>query len=274
MTLFDPIPWVFYDVGSKRFWVHYGLVILGFLLSVITAIVQWKSPAPYGKHQSQENSWGFMIPQRLSHILSDGLPGIVLFLLVFFLFGSVRGYANYVFLAIFVGHYFHRGLIHPLIMRYRSAYVPLGIALGGMFPNCLYHFINADFISSATYSWNYYYDPRFILGLLLFIIGFVINRWADWKLRSLRSMDSYVEGSQEYLIPYGCLYELVSCPNYLGEFIQWIGWSIATWSLAGVVWCLFTAATFFPRSRHNHLWYKQQFELYPPDRKALIPWLF
>ena len=30
-------------------------------------------------------------------------------------------------------------------------------------------------------------DPRFIIGVLLFVIGYVINRWADWKLRSLRN---------------------------------------------------------------------------------------
>lgn len=31
-------------------------------------------------------------------------------------------------------------------------------------------------------------DPRFILGILLFVVGYIINRWADWKLRSLRNL--------------------------------------------------------------------------------------
>lgn len=30
------------------------------------------------------------------------------------------------------------------------------ITLGGFFPNCLYHFVNADFIGSAEYHSNYY----------------------------------------------------------------------------------------------------------------------
>ena len=29
-------------------------------------------------------------------------------------------------------------------------------------------------------------DPRFILGIILFAVGYIINKWADWKLRSLR----------------------------------------------------------------------------------------
>ena len=40
-----------YDDNITRFWVHYGLVILGFVLAVITFIVQWIKPAPYGKHE-------------------------------------------------------------------------------------------------------------------------------------------------------------------------------------------------------------------------------
>ncbi|XP_064617182.1 uncharacterized protein LOC135481264 [Liolophura sinensis] len=189
---------------------------------------------------------------------------------VFFLYGSVRGPLNFVFLAMFLIHYLHRGIIHPLTMRYSSATVSLGITLGGFFPNCIYHFINADFISNAIFDVDYFYDPRFILGSLLFIVGYITNRWADLKLRGLRN----VQGTAGYYIPYGGMFEVVSCPNYLGELVQWVGWTLVTWSLAGLVWTMFCAATFIPRSYHNHRWYKQQFELYPLNRKALIPFIF
>lgn len=45
------IPWSLYDDNITRFWVHYGLIIFGFVLAVITFIVQWIKPAPYGKHE-------------------------------------------------------------------------------------------------------------------------------------------------------------------------------------------------------------------------------
>lgn len=48
---FQAFPWSFYRGNTIKFWVHYGLVILGFLLAVITFVVQWLKPAPYGKHE-------------------------------------------------------------------------------------------------------------------------------------------------------------------------------------------------------------------------------
>ncbi len=47
-----------------------------------------------------------------------------------------------------------------------------------------------------------------------------------------------------YKIPRGWLYEKISCPNYFGEFLIRTGWAIATWSLAGLVFLLWTLANF------------------------------
>lgn len=46
------VPWHLYRNETTRFWVHYGLVILGFVLAVVTIIAQWAKPAPYGKHEA------------------------------------------------------------------------------------------------------------------------------------------------------------------------------------------------------------------------------
>lgn len=269
---FEPIPYTFYEPGTTYFWVHFGLIILGFIVAFATLIGQWINPAPYGKHERNDVNWGPMIPQRIGHMLSDAVPGVLMFSLVFFLYSpkeSEKGPINYVFFCLFLIHTVHRGIIHPLMMRYKNPKVALGITIGGGVPNVLYHWLNANHIGVAGYHSTYYYDPRFILGLLFFVLGFIINRWADWKLRSLR----HIKGSKGYYIPYGGLYELISCPNYFGELVQWIGWTLATWSLAGFVWTCFSAATFFTRSRHNHQWYKDQFQDYPPNRRALIPFI-
>ncbi|KAL5016057.1 hypothetical protein ScPMuIL_005646 [Solemya velum] len=273
--MFKPVPYDLYVTESDRFWVHYGLVILGFALAVITAIVQWCKPAPYGKHEPNGASLGPVIPQRIGHMMSDAIPGIGLLLLVFFLYGTERSWTNYTFLALFIVHYINRGIIHPLTMRYSNPNVLLAITLGGFIPNCLYHFLQADFLGSAKYTPHYYYDPRFIIGISMFVIGIVINKWADLKMRSLRKKkDKDENGLTGYSIPFGGLFEVISCPNYFGELVEWLGWSIATWSLAGLVWCLFAAATFVPRSWHNHQWYKAQFENYPPKRRALLPFIY
>ncbi|GFO37126.1 3-oxo-5-alpha-steroid 4-dehydrogenase [Plakobranchus ocellatus] len=274
--LFEPIPYDFYKYGTTYFWVHFGLVIVGFVLAIITFLSQRLHPAPYGKHDSPDAKWGPLVPQRLAHVMSDAVPGVLWFVLIFFLYSkehSDKEVINYIFFGLFLVHTVHRGIIHPLLMRYKSSKVAIGICLGALIPNFLYHFLNANHISVARYHDNYYYDPRFILGVLLYVIGFVINRWADWKLRSLRNTKGETS-CVGYYIPYGGLYELVSCPNYFGETIQWIGWTLATWSLSGLVWTCFSAATFFARAYHNHMWYKENFENYPPNRRAIVPFIY
>ena len=60
-------------------------------------------------------------------------------------------------------------------------------------------------------------------------------------------------------------------PNYLGEFIEWLGWAIMTWSWAGLVFFLWTVCNLFPRAISNHKWYQNKFTDYPKERKAVIP---
>jgi hypothetical protein len=69
------------------------------------------------------------------------------------------------------------------------------------------------------------------------------------------------------------LYEYVSCPNYLGEMLEWCGWAIATWSLAGFAFAFYTIANIGPRALANHRWYREKFPDYPPQRKAVIPYV-
>ena len=65
----------------------------------------------------------------------------------------------------------------------------------------------------------------------------------------------------------------MSSPNYLGEIIEWTGWAIATWSLAGTAFAVYTAANLASRAFANHRWYRDRFPDYPSDRRALVPFL-
>jgi 3-oxo-5-alpha-steroid 4-dehydrogenase 1 len=49
---------------------------------------------------------------------------------------------------------------------------------------------------------------------------------------------------------------------------------LATWSLAGLAFALYTAANVGPRAFANHRWYRERFPDYPKHRKALFPFLF
>ncbi|MCG9479996.1 MAG: 3-oxo-5-alpha-steroid 4-dehydrogenase [Actinomycetia bacterium] len=70
------------------------------------------------------------------------------------------------------------------------------------------------------------------------------------------------------------LFKYVSSPNYFGEILEWIGWAILTWSLAGLAFAMFTIANLLPRALANHRWYQKNFDDYPDRRKVIIPFLF
>ena len=103
----------------------------------------------------------------------------------------------------------------------------------------------------------------------IFLIGFFINNHSDSILINLRG-----PGETGYKIPRGGLYKYVSCPNYLGEFIEWLGFAIASASLASFAFFIWTLANLLPRAIQNHAWYLEKFEDYPKTRKRVIPFLF
>ena len=118
-----------------------------------------------------------------------------------------------------------------------------------------------------TVSWLY--DPRFIIGVILFIAGLSINWQSDAILRSLRA-----DGSSGYKIPHGGMFEYVSGANYFGECIEWIGYACLCWNLGALAFAFFTIANIGPRALQHHKWYQNTFgDEYPSSRKALIPYL-
>ena len=81
--------------------------------------------------------------------------------------------------------------------------------------------------------------------------GFYINLDSDSRLKDLRS-GRHGARDNEYRIPRGGLFEVVSCPNYLGEILEWIGFAIAAVNPAAIFFAIFTMAFLLPRGYHNH----------------------
>ncbi len=105
--------------------------------------------------------------------------------------------------------------------------------------------------------------------MALFAAGFLTHILADHELRNLRK-----PGEKGYKVPYGGLFDYVSSPNYFGEIAEWCGWALATWSLAGLGFALFTIANLVPRAFANRQWYIATFADYPRERKSVIPFVF
>ena len=74
-----------------------------------------------------------------------------------------------------------------------------------------------------------------------------------------------------YKIPQGGLYRYISCPNYIGEIVEWFGWALATRFCRGWLLRYGPSPTWLRRAWSHHRWYHEQFSDYPLERKALIP---
>ena len=148
------------------------------------------------------------------------------------------------FLALFQLHYIYRAWIYPLRTRNAGKRMPLLLVGLAIVLNIINAWVNARWTSHlGVYGPEWLWDPRFVAGVVLFFVGRSINLRADETLRKLRK-----PGESGYKIPRGGLYEHISCPNYFGELLQWLGWAVATWSLAGVAFAVYTAGNLVPRA--------------------------
>ncbi len=222
--------------------------------------------APYGRHT--RSGFGPTVGQRLGWVLMES-PAVVVWAGIYFSGRHALEAGPLVLLAVWQLHYVQRTVIFPFRIRPNGRGTPLTIVLSAVGFNVLNAYVNARWVSElGSYPISELLSARFFGGLALFVCGFAINIHADGTLASLRK-----PGETGYKIPRGGLFELVSCPNYLGEILEWTGWAILTWSLGGAAFALYTAANLVPRARAHHAWYREKFAEYPPERTAIIPFV-
>ena len=241
-------------------WSWVGVAALSFLALLFVT-------APYGRHV--RGGWGPTIPSTVGWVLME-IPAVLVFLAFFLVSDRTAAPVPLVFLGMWLLHYVNRSLVFPFRRRGGERPMPLSIAGSGFFFNLVNGYLQSRWLNTLgpAYDPAWLLDPRFLGGAALFLVGFAVNLHSDGVLRNLRK-----PGETGYKIPRGGLYRWVSSPNYFGEILEWTGWAIATWSLSGTVFALWTAANLAPRAISNHRWYREQFPDYPGDRKALIPFV-
>jgi 3-oxo-5-alpha-steroid 4-dehydrogenase 1 len=239
--------------------------MLELLLAALTFIGLRFITAPYGRHG--RCGWGPTVPARIGWLVME-TPASVLFAIVY-LRGTHRGeLIPLLLLAMWQSHYLYRAFAYPLLMR-GGRRMPVVLMLMAIAFNTLNAWINARWVSQlGSYPTDWLTDRRFLLGVTLFAAGLAVHVSSDRTLRGLRA-----PGDTGYRIPRGGAYRWVSSPNYLGEIVEWTGWALATWSMAGLAFAVYTAANLVPRALDHHRWYRERFADYPPERRALIAFL-
>jgi len=238
-----------------------GMCVFGILFFI---------PAPYGRHNRK--GWGPGIENKTAWVIMEAFPPVV-FVIFFFMGTWKTGLMPNIFLGIWLIHYLYRAFLFPFLLRGKRT-MPLSILLFGIIFNTVNAYTQGKYLfflspGNAKYSVDWILKPQFIIGAAFFFTGFFIHVSSDSITRNLRE-----PGESEYKIPKGGMYNFISCPNYLGEIIQWTGWALLTWSLPGLLFAFWTVANLLPRAQSNHKWYKNTFNDYPRNRKAIFPFLF
>ncbi|MFW6103031.1 MAG: methyltransferase [Chloroflexota bacterium] len=244
------------------------LIVTWLGLAVIVFIVLLRWPAPYGRHVRR--GWGPAISTRTGWVVMEA-PAVLWFMLWYSLSSGVGSLTATVFLVMWQAHYLHRAFVYPLTLQSAERRMPLAVVAMAVLFNTVNAYINGRFVFTLSdgYPVTWLTDVRFVVGFALFVVGYVVNRRSDWLLRERRT----VSGTQYCRIDEG-LFRYVCCPNYLGELLIWTGWAIATWSLAGLSFAVWTAANLLPRARTHLRWCREYWDDYPQDRKAVLPGLW
>ena len=248
-------------------WSSYQTILYSWIiLAVVVFLVLLKITAPYGRHTTPKwgplisNKWGWVIMELPVLIVLYAMifPGIILF-----------SFPYLIMIGLFSLHYINRVFVFPFRLHTKGKKMPVAIMLSAILFNIMNGFsFGYYFVHFANYTNAWLSDPRFVIGIVLFFIGLIINWKADNGLINLRKPTE-----TSYKIPTGWLFNKVSCANLFGELVEWFGFAVLCWNLPAFTFFIWTAANLIPRALAHHKWYKEKFPGYPQNRKAIIPYI-
>ncbi|KAI7865004.1 3-oxo-5-alpha-steroid 4-dehydrogenase-domain-containing protein [Spinellus fusiger] len=236
--------------------------------AIMLVSVLWIN-APYGRFRKFSSAltlngpWSWCLMETVSPIVF-----MVSFLSVHT--GKEWPTSQKLWVAMWLIHYLHRSIIYSC--RAPSiAPIHLSVSLSAAAYNVLNGFTNGVWVGRHSVDvdgWRW-------CGVCLWCIGFILNIYHDNLLFQQRHNAADTKSKDRYIVPMGGLYSYVSCPNYLTETVEWVGFLLAAWpSPPALLFVLSTVANLFPRALRTHEWYQHRFTNYPLDRKAVIPFIF
>ena len=248
-------------------------LIIGFVIAILIYLGNKYGTAKYGGRFG-ESTKSFRLSSKAGWVLME-IPALIFFPIFYFMGSNAMQTVPLFFLCLWMFHYSNRAIVNPLLMRTaansKNSFDP-SVAVFGWVVLALHAYLNAAYISELGdhYQDTWFQDPRFIVGLIIYALGFSLNVYSDSILRNLRSKNPQPE-EPRYKIPYGGLFKFVSCPQYLGEITSFVGLAVMTWNLGAVFVVAVTAANLIPRALVTHSWFNKNFDNYPSERKAIFP---
>ena len=222
---------MFYDYASQDYlnlYIQNGLLIM----SVVTFVSLFFTTAHYGKFFNEKRST-ILISNNIFWFIEE-VPNIIVVLYYVFAYKEQLNVIKLCMMSLFFIHYVNRAFIYPFKFD-NAKKMPVDLLIMGV----LFCYINAlmqtrSIILFSEYEWESLNFSLVIIGLIIFSIGMYINIKSDNNLLSLKKMN------KGYQVPRGFMFEYVSCPNYLGEMIEWIGFALCVQTYSGFVFAVFT----------------------------------
>ncbi|CAD8116194.1 unnamed protein product [Paramecium sonneborni] len=235
------------------------IIILGFSFAAWTADLL---KIGYGKHLSHYMK--LTLPSKLGWILYE-CPNLIWF--IYFL-SDIKFDLNSLPIILFVTHYFNRVIIYPLRLSPFARPIPIEVVTSAILFTTCNGYLQISTHLNQDHQFQIFDYLRILLGLLVFLYGMTSNIKCDNILRNLKKINS-----NEYKIPFGNLFELVSSGHYLGEIIEWFGYFLVSGQWSGFLFFFSTLSILSARAISTHKWYKNKFHNYPKQRKAIIPYI-
>lgn len=241
------------------------------LTAVVVFIALHFVTAGYGMMYTRK--WGPTVGNRIGWVLMEAPVFVAMALLWWFSDRKLEA-APVVMFLLFELHYFQRSFVFPLLIRTKGR-MPLSIIVMGITFNVLNALMQGGWIfylsPADLYTSDWLCSWQFIVGTIVFFAGMAINIHSDSVIRNLRK-----PGDTRHYIPRKGMFRFVSSANYFGEFIEWTGFALLTWSWAGAVFALWTFANLAPRAEKIHARYRQEFgeEFTSLHLHRIIPFIY
>ena len=247
------------------------------VMAVIVFVALFYFKAGYGYLSTSK--WGPKISNKAAWVIMEA-PAFIFLLyqtISFAASGVETGNSRtvlYIMAGLFLLHYFQRSFIFPFLMRGKSK-MPIAIMLMGLTFNTLNAYLIGGWLygqaPAGMYGTHWLWSPQFIIGAVVFYTGMAINLHSDHIIRNLRK-----PGDTKHYIPRKGLYKYVTSANYFGEFTEWVGYAILTWSPAGLLFAAWTFANLAPRAKSLTAKYEEEFgeEYKSLKKKHIIPFIW
>lgn len=111
-------------------------------------------------------------------------------------------------------------------------------------------------------------------------IGAAVFAWGcfhQWRCHLiLGSTRKRKDQTDEYVVPHGDWFDMVSSPHYLAEMVIYAGLLIASGGTNLTIWLLlvFVVANLAFAAAETQRWYRKKFEDYPQNRRVLLPFIY